>query len=60
MTKEAGVQLPAEFCGELFSIIDNFLTEISGRSLIDSSEVQDFCLDVRQLVASNMENKDEI
>ena len=60
MTKEPGVELPAEFCGELFSIIDNFLADVSGRSLVDSNEVQDFCLDIRQLITRNMENKDSI
>jgi hypothetical protein len=53
---EAGVsKLPADVCGELFSIIDSFLTDISGRSLIDSGSVQDFCLDLRLVLSSKLD-----
>jgi hypothetical protein len=60
LTEPKGVELPAELCGELFSIIDVFLAGVSGKSLVDSNEVQDFCLDIRQFIFANMEIKDSI
>lgn len=53
-------KLPANSCGELFSNIDEFLTSISGQSLVDSYKVQDFCLDLRLFVKKNFDEcKDE-
>jgi hypothetical protein len=60
LTEEKQAKLSAELCGELFSVIDNFLAGASGRSLIDSLEVQDFCLDLRQLIVQNVEIEDSI
>lgn len=60
MTKEDEGELSAETCGELLSVIDIFLAGSSGRSLIDAIEVQDFCLDLRQLITHSMEIEDVI
>jgi hypothetical protein len=46
-------------CGELLSIIDAFLARASNVSLINSSEVQDFCLDLRNLMIKNMEKDND-
>jgi hypothetical protein len=40
---------------ELLSIIDGFLSDVSGQSLVDSNKVLDFCLDLRQVVAREEE-----
>jgi hypothetical protein len=60
LTKEDEGKLSAETCGELLSVIDIFLAGASGRSLIDAIEVQDFCLDLRQLITHSMEIEDVI
>lgn len=36
----------------LYSIIDEFLTSISQVRLVEAASVVDFCLDLRQIVAS--------
>jgi hypothetical protein len=51
-------KLPADFCRELFLYIDTFLSSISQQSLVDSNQVQDFCLDLR-FVVKDYENEDD-
>lgn len=58
-SQDPAEKLPVDFHGELLGIIDNFLSGISGRSLIDSGEVQDFCLDLRLIVSSYMPKDDK-
>jgi hypothetical protein len=43
-------KLPADFCRELFETIDSFMLEIVNQKLVDSLKVQDFCLDLRNIV----------
>ena len=57
-TKKKAEKLPVIIYGELLGIVDNFLAGVSGRSLIDSGEVQDFCLDLR-LILSPLLQKDD-
>lgn len=57
---QAEEDLPLDFRGEILALIDNFLSIISNQKLVDSYKVQDFCLDMRLVVANNiMENSDE-
>lgn len=44
-----GEELPVDN-GELLSFIDTFLYAISGQSLVDSDVVQDFILDLRNMI----------
>lgn len=52
LTDSSSEKLPVDSYGELLSVVDNFLAGASGRSLIDAGEVQDFCLDIRQIITS--------
>jgi hypothetical protein len=45
--------------GEFLSIIDELLARASNVSLISSSEIQDFCLDLRNLITKNMEENND-
>lgn len=43
--------------GELLAFVDDFLSSISGQSLVDSDFVQDFLLDLRNII--NPDNSEE-
>jgi len=53
--KESVNNLPDNF-GEIIDVIDKFLSTTSGRNLIDSNEIQDFCLDLRILMTPKVDN----
>lgn len=52
-------KLPADFCGELLGFIDEFLYSIAYQDIVDSNQVQDFCLDLRLSLKDICEDHDE-
>lgn len=46
--------VPSDFRGDIFNVIDEFLTDISNQKLVDSYKVQDFCLDLRLIVSNSL------
>jgi hypothetical protein len=52
-------ELSVEAYGEFLSIIDTFLARASNVSLISSNEIQDFCLDLRNVITKDMEKNND-